>query len=362
MDVNIFLASSSELKEDRNNIQVFISQINEEWCQRDICFKLKIWEDFIDSMSRDGLQQEYNKAVAECDIFLMLFFTKVGKYTSEEFETAFTQFQLNKKPRIYTYFKEAYIYTGQIDDEIITMLEFKKKLGELNHYPTVYTSIEDLKWKFCRQLEKLYGNKFSPAYDLKTIKKAQIDSLVIENVCKLLSPQSDETIFQNLQLKELISRASEFGRNAVFQLAKVNRRSNRSTDRDLMARSIPVFEALVDSNVRKDRHYYFGQLAYALKDQNMPEWKRAEEYFNIAIDIRGSSQPEYFYEFNRAICKVSNHDSTALDAQSRELILQDIKYAKTGLGNQFEKLLVEDLENRQLYKWLKTNGINTQDL
>jgi hypothetical protein len=367
MDINIFLASSSELKEDRDSFQVLISQLNEEWCYRDLCFKLKIWENFIDSMSQDGLQEEYNKAVAESDIFVMLFFTKVGKYTSEEFETAFRQFQLNKKPRIYTYFKEAYIFTGEINDEIISMLQFKKKLAALDHYPTVYTSIEDLKWKFCRQLEKIYGNKLSPVYDLKNIKsKSQIDSLAIESVCKLLSPQSDDTTLQNLRLHELISRASEFGKNAVFQLAKVNRRANRTSDRDLMARSIPVFEALVEANARKDRHYYFGQLAYALKDQAAPDWKKAEENFNVAIDIRGPGQPEYFYEFNRAICKVCNSAGTgpgaAADNGTREFILQDLCYAKKGIGYQFEKLILEDLDNRPLWKWLKINGINPADI
>ena len=79
MDINIFLASSAELKEDRNQVQVFISQLNEEWCYRDICFKLKIWENFIDSMSKEGLQEEYNKVAAECDIFLMLFLHQGGE-------------------------------------------------------------------------------------------------------------------------------------------------------------------------------------------------------------------------------------------------------------------------------------------
>ncbi len=365
MDVNIFLASSAELKEDRNQVQVFISQLNDEWCHRDICFKIKLWENFIDSMSKDGLQEEYNKVAADCDIFLMLFFTRVGKYTEQEFEVAFKQFQLNKKPRIYTYFKDAYIFTGEIDDEIISMLQFKKKLAELNHYPTGYTSIEDFKWKFCRQLEKIYGNKMSPVYDLKNIKsKAQIDALAIENVCKLLSPQSDETSLQTLRLPELIGRASEFGKNAVFQLAKVNRRSNRSSDRDLMARSIPIFEALVEANVRKDKHHYFGQLAYALKDQNSPDWKKAEEHFNLAIDIRGPGQPEYFYEFNRAICKVYTTvgNSGSPDSNVKAMILQDLGYAKRGIGQSFEKLLQEDLDNRPLWKWLQTNAISPAEL
>ncbi len=60
MDVNIFLASSSELKYDRKDFQIFISQLNDVWADREIEFNLNIWEDFIDSMSTKGLQQEYN--------------------------------------------------------------------------------------------------------------------------------------------------------------------------------------------------------------------------------------------------------------------------------------------------------------
>ena len=367
MDINIFLASSSELKEDRNDFRILIGQLNDEWGDRDIYFKLTIWEDFIDSMSAEGLQQEYNKAVEQCDIFLMFFFTKVGKYTSQEFETAFTQFQLNKKPRIYTYFKEAYISTGQINQEILSMLEFKDKLNQLNHYFTIYTNIDYLKWHFSRQLEKIYGNKFSGDYDSTILtNKAQIDSFAIESVCKLLSPQSDETTIRNLKIHELVTKASEFGKNAVYQLAKVNRRSNRISDRDLMARSIPVFEALVNSNIRKDRHYYFGQLAYALKDQAIADWKRAEENFNEAIDIRGNSEKECFYEFNRAICKVSNDNNFAhampSDEKICEFILKDLKFARIGIGPQFEKLINEDPDNRQLSKWLEKNQIHFQDL
>jgi hypothetical protein len=95
-------------------------------------------------MSKDGLQSEYNKAVKESDIFLMLFFTKVGKYTEEEFETAFNQFTEGNKPRIYTFFKEDYILTGDIDEEINSLIKFKKKLLKLKHYTSTYTNIDNL--------------------------------------------------------------------------------------------------------------------------------------------------------------------------------------------------------------------------
>ena len=52
-----------------------------------------LWEDFLDAVSQTRLQDEYNQAIRECDVFVMLFHTKVGQNTKEEFETAFGQFK-----------------------------------------------------------------------------------------------------------------------------------------------------------------------------------------------------------------------------------------------------------------------------
>ena len=96
--IKLFLASSSELKEDRKEFESFINLKNNELIERNIFIRLEIWEDFLDAMSQTRLQDEYNRVIKGCDIFVMLFFTKVGKYTLEEFETAFKQFKGNNKP------------------------------------------------------------------------------------------------------------------------------------------------------------------------------------------------------------------------------------------------------------------------
>ena len=130
----IFLASSSELKEDRKDFEIFINRKNNEWHDKGVFLELIVWEDFLDTVSKTRLQDDYNKAIKECDIFLMLFFTKVGKYTTEEFETAFGQFKETNKPIIYTYFKDADIKTGSINKDILTMLNFQEKLKELGTF------------------------------------------------------------------------------------------------------------------------------------------------------------------------------------------------------------------------------------
>ena len=153
--IKIFLASSSELLEDRDQFEIFINRENKELNKQGIFIHLERWEDFVDVMSNDGLQSEYNKAVAEADIFVSLFFTKVGRHTATEFEKAFGQFRDSGKPLVYTYFKDSKISTGNITKEIMTRLRFQEKLKALKHYSTTYKDINDLKYQFKMQLQKI---------------------------------------------------------------------------------------------------------------------------------------------------------------------------------------------------------------
>lgn len=151
--IRIFIASSSELKEDRVKMRDFFSQENDHLHKKGIYLELVQWENFLDSISNTRLQSEYNNAIASCDIVLCLFFTKVGKYTSEEFDTAYQIFKAEGRPKIWTYFKNAQIDTGSITDEINTLLAFKKKIGDLGHFYTEYSNIDNLINKFSRQLD-----------------------------------------------------------------------------------------------------------------------------------------------------------------------------------------------------------------
>ena len=167
MTTTIFLASSAELEADRKEFEIFIGRRNKAWKERGADLELIIWEDFLDAMSQTRLQAEYNKAVAGCDIFVMLFFTKVGKYTEEEFDTAFGQFKATQRPAIYTYFKDAPVSTGSIDlADMASLVAFKQKLAALGHFPTVYKNTEGLLLHFLQQLEKLAADGlivFKPA-------------------------------------------------------------------------------------------------------------------------------------------------------------------------------------------------------
>jgi hypothetical protein len=157
----LFLASSSELREDRKEFEIFIGRKNKDWLARGVYLELVIWEDFLDALSHTRLQDEYNKAIRECDVFVMLFWTKVGQYTEEEFETAFGQFQATNKPFIFTYFKDPQFSTGSANKEDLTSLwAFQEKLSALGHFYTTYKTVDELKYKFNQQLDKLAASGF----------------------------------------------------------------------------------------------------------------------------------------------------------------------------------------------------------
>ena len=152
----IFLASSEELKADRKEFEILISRKNKEWVDRGVYLRLAVWEDFLDAVSKTRLQDEYNSAVVNSDIFVMLFFTKVGEYTEEEFDTALRQFQATKtKPLIFTYFKESGSAPGDKAQTSDSVIEFQKKLSAIGHFYTVYPHIDSLKFHFNQQLDKL---------------------------------------------------------------------------------------------------------------------------------------------------------------------------------------------------------------
>lgn len=155
--VRIFLASSAELAEHRDAFDLHVRQLSDRWKDKGLYLQPVRWENFIDAMSATRLQDEYNQAVAGCDIFVMLFRTKVGKYTAEEFEKAFGQLKQNGKPWIYTYFHDAGVTLGSVDRAGMQSLwNFQDRLKALGHFQTKYETTDRLLLHFGEQLEKLH--------------------------------------------------------------------------------------------------------------------------------------------------------------------------------------------------------------
>jgi len=150
--IPIFLASSEELKGDREQFEIFINRENKELIKKGVFIELVVWEDFIDCMAQTKLQDEYNKAAIHSEIFISLFWTKVGMYTKEEFGKAYAHFKEKGKPSVYTYFKNE-VMRPNVDNR--SRLAFVEELKKMGHYPTYYENIDNLKYQFKMQLQKI---------------------------------------------------------------------------------------------------------------------------------------------------------------------------------------------------------------
>jgi hypothetical protein len=223
--IKIFLASSSELKLERDEFRLYIANLNDKFIDNKIYLKIIQWEHFLDAISKTRLQDEYNREVSNADIALCIFFTKVGAYSEEEFNTAYTTFKATGKPLIWTYFKNAPIRTGSITSEINTLLAFKKKLSELGHYFTEYENTADLHNKFRNQLDRLFPSLFSAAGLRLTNKKPETG----ENS----SPPVQVAETNNLQSKDEIIRLIDFDLDAAFEKLDVFYLNKNATYNDL---------------------------------------------------------------------------------------------------------------------------------
>lgn len=180
--IRIFIASSSELKEDREKFKLFIGLENDRLVDKGIYLKLEQWEYFKDSISTTRLQDEYNESIRQSDLVICLFYTKVGKYTAEEFYTAYEIFKAQGKPRIWTYFKNADIKMGSIvKEDMNSLFALKEKLGELGHFYTEYTSSDDLILKYGRQLQMILPEYESSSETSRELKPGKSESALPEN-------------------------------------------------------------------------------------------------------------------------------------------------------------------------------------
>jgi hypothetical protein len=171
--IKIFLASSLELKPERECFEQEIYRKCKAWYDTGIFLHLDIWEDLSARMSADGSQSEYNKYVQSADLFVLLAYTKVGMYTGVEFDTAFGQFKSTQKPFIFTYFKT---HDAVITDPSLAV--FHQKLKDLGHFYCPFKDANDLWNQFNKELDKLSLGEFK---EFKHENEAAAVSISIQN-------------------------------------------------------------------------------------------------------------------------------------------------------------------------------------
>ena len=192
------------------------------------------------------------------------------------------------------------------------------------------------------------------------IDQTQVDAEALSLTYRYLNPETKPGDINIAELKRSIREAAAPIKVQIFYQADEVRSENWSEDVPLMERTIPIFEALVESDTEQRFHRNFGQLGYALKDRRNPDLKRAEEMLTKAIEIRGPAAEGsgwQVYEANRAICRIRLDPNFAPGQPStpevKDAILKDLRAAH---GDDYtrEKIL-ESSETIQ--EWLSRNGV-----
>ena len=147
--LKIFLASSEELKEERLELAGLIGHMNYALEKSDVKLYLVKWEYLDASMSQLHKQEEYNKKLEECDICIVLFWTRFGKYTKTELDTAFRKKGEGSLRKLYVAFKDSAAETPEL-------AAFKS--GFDKEYGLPYATFRDaheLKLEFLRQFNDI---------------------------------------------------------------------------------------------------------------------------------------------------------------------------------------------------------------
>lgn len=165
------------------------------------------------------------------------------------------------------------------------------------------------------------------------------------------------------ELTKAILEASSGMKATIFYLAwDVRAKTWRNTEtKPRMERTIPIFRALIESDTNNEFHMNHGQLGFALKDKEVPDWKAAHDELSIAIDMRKDWRKGgwLFYEFNRALCKINllRDISEPVSADQRIAILDDLNVA-----GQSDALVAIMQDNPQVIQWIAANNVTWDDI
>lgn len=155
--LKIFIASSSELKEEREKCILFINHLNKSHKHLDL--DPVEWEyDMVQANfpGFENIQSAINPKLFECELAVFLFYSKIGKYTREEFNIA-----RREGKRLFAYFKDGFTPKKESLQSFGELLEFKESLNDSVLY-NEYKNLTDLEKLFYSNLNLFLAENYPP--------------------------------------------------------------------------------------------------------------------------------------------------------------------------------------------------------
>lgn len=154
-DIHIFIASSSELKQERYELVDLLADLNQDaFEQLGIRVKSELWEFMDSSMREDRKEDEYLQRLRICDICLVLFWRTLGEYTLEELNVAIEEMRAGRLPKVvYVFYKEP---DNSISQELV---QFKESFAE--RYKSIPICMFDNYYSLREQVSDIIRNQIA---------------------------------------------------------------------------------------------------------------------------------------------------------------------------------------------------------
>jgi hypothetical protein len=241
--LRIFVASPSDLGEERKLLEGVVQELNLIWSQQlGISLELIKWETHSFPGAGTDPQDVINHQVPQdYDILLMMLWSRIGTPTPrsqsgtlEEFESAYDRWRTDRKlVRLMIYFKTAPISPDDIDpDQLRLLKEFRKSLSDRGILYSTFTGGEEF-----AQLLRIHLSKQVQDFIKETNLIGASPTLPVES--KLTSPSleeshnetsEDEGFLDLIETTEVASQKTIEVMNHIGEaLEQLNNRTNQST-------------------------------------------------------------------------------------------------------------------------------------
>lgn len=198
--VKIFIASSGEVKDEREKSVLIVYLVNQAFPGLDL--KVVMWDYSMVRRSypeHQNFQAAINSKLEKCKLAVFIFYSKVGDYTKEEFDLA----QQNSIP-IIIFHKQG--FKGKSDDENKAYANLEAFLSSLDNVavPLKYNNLTEFEYEFYKSLNQYLSEEYTHTKPLLlTIDQLQAHLEKQQAVIKGLEERLKEQESNELKAKAL---------------------------------------------------------------------------------------------------------------------------------------------------------------
>src|SRR5688572_8369844 len=205
--IKIFIASSAEVKDERDKCLTTIHSLNKSHAHLDL--EPILWEYEMTPGSyfeNKNIQDAINPKLKDSHFAVFIFYSRIGQYTREEFD-----FSTNEKKKLLAYFKTGFSLANKKTIKTNKkLIEFKESLNDSVLYKNYAEAVEFEKLLY-ENLNQYLAEKYPPAEvatagdAINNLSKANLELIQVLNTreqeIKALRAELEKTPGKDLQLQ-----------------------------------------------------------------------------------------------------------------------------------------------------------------